>query len=97
MNLFSEAFLEKRIGQIRKDLLEKDIDYALTKHKYETLADQVDPILFGDTDLEITGGDRMNLNEFYELIELKSFLENLALYRQGYMDCIKVLKSLGVL
>lgn len=97
MDLFSEVFLEKRVGQITKELLETNIDYALTKRKYETLADIVDPILFGDTDLEITGGDRMNLNEFFELIELKSFLENLALYRQGYLDCVRVFKELGAI
>lgn len=97
MNLFLDGYLNNRIGQISKDLLEKNADYARAEAIRERLWEKVKPVLYENTNIEISSDVRKNILELFDNVELMETIENKELYRRGYMDCINVLKYLGIL
>ena len=97
MNLFLDGYLSQRIDQISKTLLETNGEYARADHKRKVLWENVHPIMSGNTDIAISGGDRLDFSEYFEQLTIMSSIEKHILYRQGYMDCVKALKALGIL
>ena len=97
MNQFIDGCLSQRIDQITKTLLETNGDYARADHQRNILWEKIEPIVSRDTDIMLYDCDRMDFEEYFEQLEIISLIENHALYRQGVVDCVGVLKKLGVL
>jgi len=94
---FLNGCLSQRIDQISQSLLKTNGEYAQADHKRKILYQNVHCLISGDTDLEITGGDRMDIKEYIEQVAIMASIEKHALYRQGYMDCVKVLNLMCIL
>ena len=97
MNLFLEGFLDHRIEQIAKQLPDANAEYALANHECQELWEYIKPIIYGDTDLEISIGDRMNFADYFEQYAVIASIEKRFFYKQGYMDCVRVFKEIGAL
>jgi len=96
MNQFLDGCISQRIDQISQNLLQTNGEYARADHKRKNLYRNMHDIMSGDTDLEITGGDRMDFSEYFEQLAIMASIEKRSYYRQGYMDCVKVLQNLGI-
>lgn len=97
MSLYVTDFLDGRIEEIVRTLRKTDSEYALAVEKRKALYDDIDPILHHERDITISAGDCLNLLEFIELeFTITAHLQQ-ALYRQGYLDCVKLLTMLGLL
>lgn len=97
MNLDHSGFLEKRIVELQQHLLATDGEYAAATARCAALRENIDPIIHQTQSLVISPGDCMDLIEFYQLQSVCQDKLQKHLYRQGYLDCVKVLKDLGIL
>ena len=97
MNLFVSDFVENRIRKALENLLETDCEYALAAEKSEKLFRNIEPIIFRTENITISGGDCMDFKEFLEHQSTQFTIVKRELYKQGYLDCVKLLDGLGVL
>ena len=92
-----EMFLNNRMDEIFTGLLQTNAEYALTYRRYEHLCELTDPVVCQRKDIEISGEE---CDSFMERAEQRNVLESICqreCYKQGYLDCITLLKMLGAL
>ena len=92
-----EMFLNSRMDFIFADLLQTNAEYALTYRRYEHLCELTDPVVCQRKDIEISGEE---CETFLERAEQRNVLESICQRecdKQGYLDCITLLKMLGIL
>ena len=92
-----EDFINSRMDFIFADLLQNNVEYALTYRRYGHLCEFTDPVVCQRKDIEISGEE---CDSFIEHAEQRNVLESICqreCYKQGYRDCITLLKMLGAL
>ena len=92
--LFYEM-LDNRLNDIISGLAKNNAEYAVAVHKNDWLSEQIEDIINGHTDMQISGGDRAALLDFVESFMKRSGLETTYAYRQGYADCIQLLQVMS--
>lgn len=90
-------FLDSRMEEITQRLLKQYGEYALAVERSKALYENIEPIAMYEKDITISAGDCMDLNELLELEAVQHALLRKTLYKQGYLDCIKLLRRLGLL
>ncbi len=88
-------FLESRIKDIARSLRKNDAAYALAAERTALLYEQIDDILQSEQDLFISTGDCLNFREYGELMRQSDAILRRELYRQGYLDGIRLLCRAG--
>ena len=90
-------FLHSRIESIMTDLRKNHAGYAVAWTKRRELYDLIDPILRAEGSLTIAHGDCQNLRDYREQDFITLAVMQEELYRQGYLDCVELLRTMGVL
>ena len=91
------AFMYSRIESILTDLRKNHAGYAVAWTKRREHYDLIDPILRAEGSLTIAHGDCQNLRDDMEQDFITIAVMQEELYRQGYLDCVKLLRTVGVL
>lgn len=97
MHLPVSGYLTARIEEISQEVKENNGEYAKALAKAKELLENIHPIIHSTKDISITAGDCLDFQEFLENEFTSSAIIHQELYKQGYLDCVKVLKMLGVL
>ena len=90
-------FVQERIEAVNSELHRAHAEYALASEACKHLLDTIDPILNAKTELRISAGDCFAFRTYLEHDMTRNAILEEALYRQGYTDCIRLLKALGML
>ena len=96
MSLYVSDFLDSRIDDIIKNLRETNGEYAIAVEKCKGLHENIDPIVYREEDITISGGDCMDFKGLFEHEFNMTAIMQQELYKQGYVDCIKLLKMLEI-
>ena len=91
------TFVYSRIESIMNDLRKNHAGYAVAWTKRRELYDLIDPILRSEGSLTIAHGDCQNLRDDMEQDFITIAVMQEDLYRQGYLDCVELLRTMGVL
>jgi len=95
--IFSE-FIVGRIDEIASDLRKTNAEYALAIDKSSRYYESLEPIIMSTTEeYTISHGDCLNFKEFLDEELASAAIMQQELYRRGYLDCVKLLRMLGVL
>ena len=97
MSLYVFDFLDGRIEEIAQNLLKTNSEYALAVEKSKDLMENIDPIIHREREITISAGDCLDVQEFLEHEFTSTAIMQQELYKQGYIDCVKLLKMLGAL
>lgn len=90
-------FIQERIEEIVGKLHRTHAEYALANAACRHLLDTIEPIILSQTDLQISAGDCFALRSYFDNELTQNAILEEALYRQGYLDCIRLLSELGAL
>lgn len=97
MSLYVSDYLDSRIEEIAQDLRKTNSEYALAMKKCKELIKQIDPMLHSEGGIALTAGDCLNFQEFLKHEFTSTAIMQQELYKQGYLDCVELLKMLGIL
>ena len=97
MEPYVSDFLNSRIEEIIQNLKQTNGEYALAVEQNKNLMESIDPIISRDRDIAISAGDCMNFRDFLNEEFTQTAILQKELYRQGYLDCVKLLKTLQIL
>ncbi len=97
MQSYISEFLESRIEEIAQDLRKNNGRYSLAVEKSKSLFDSIDPIMQSESEIILSAGDCLNFRELFDQEFEAAAIMQTELYRQGYLDCVKLLIMLGVL
>ena len=90
-------FIHQRLDAITESLRQNNAEYALASERQKLLYGQLlDPILRGEGPLTLSSGDRAALRDYLEQEFVTNAVAEEVLYRQGFLDCIRLLRHLGV-
>ncbi|MBQ8390371.1 MAG: hypothetical protein IJX52_05270 [Oscillibacter sp.] len=90
-------FIHQRLDAIMEDLRANNAEYALASERQKLLYGQLlDPVLRGEGPLTLSPGDRAALRDYLEQEFVTNAVAEEVLYRQGFLDCIRLLRHLGV-
>ena len=93
-----QQFMMSRIDDKIRELCEVNGEYALAREKAKELIDCIDRIILNEKEeLFLSRGDCLNFKEFMDSQFTEEAICQEELYKQGYLDCIALLKQLGVL
>ena len=90
-------FIESRIEEISQALRKGNGRYALAAESSKLLYDSLEPIVQNEGDISISAGDCLIFREYFEQEFEATAIMQKELYRQGYLDCVKLLVTLGLL
>ncbi len=90
-------FISDRIGEISDKVLETNSEYALSREQSNAIYERLEPILNSETDLTINQGECSDFNTLLDNNVFSEAIMEQELYKQGYLDCVYLLKGLGVL
>ena len=90
-------FVQERIEAVNDELHRAHAEYALASEACKHLLGTIDPIICSKSDLKISAGDCFAFRTYLEHDMTRNAILEEALYRQGCLDCIRLLKALGVL
>ena len=97
MSEYLANFLEIRFDEITSELKRTNGEYAkaytLRQERYE----KIDPLFNTDTDILLAECDRHDFQEYFESNFLVTAIEQQTFYTRGCLDCVKFLKSLGII
>ena len=79
------AFTTQRIEDTIAGLRKSNSEYRLAEERHKELYEHIHPMIYRDRDITLAHFDRMDFQEF------------LALYKQGWLDCVTILKKIGAL
>lgn len=97
MNLPVSEFVNTRIEDILQNLRKSNCEYAFAVERSDLLMENIDSILHRGKDITISPNDCMDICEYLEQEYTASVITQQELYKQGYLDCIKLLTTLGIL
>ncbi len=97
MSMFISEYFDLRIEEIAQDLKKANSEYALAAEKSKELMENIDPILRCDKDIIISAGDCLDFQEYLGHEFACAAVLQQELYKQGYLDCVRLLKTLGVI
>lgn len=97
MNSYVSDFLDSRIEDIIQNLKKNNSEYAIADERSRALYYNIEPILNRDKDITISACDRMDFCEFLEQDLIMTSIIQKELYKQGYIDCVRLLSMLKVI
>ena len=86
-----------RIEEITDELRKTNSRYYKAFIKRKELCEIVSKVAGNKEDMTLTAADSQSLSRFFEHEFTIGAIEDIAFYKQGYMDCISILKELGVI
>ncbi len=90
-------FVLRRIEDIEGTLFKKDAEYAKAVHSSQRHLEKVEEALLHSKEAEDGKGAKHEFDEYWNSeFEQRALLME-AVYRQGYLDCVALLKTLGIL
>ena len=93
-----QQFMIARIEDKFRELYKVNGEYALARNKARELIGCIDKIVLNEKEeLVISRGDCVNFKEYMESQFTEEAICQEELYRQGYLDCVALLKQLGIL
>ena len=87
MSLYVSDFLDGRIEEIVQNLRKTNSEYAFAAEKNRILYDKIDGVI----------NECAYLKEFLDHEFTKTALTQQKLYEQGYLDCVKLMRMLGLI
>ena len=87
MSLYVSDFLDGRIEDIVQNLRKTNSEYAFAVEKSRILYNKIDSVINNCEDLK----------DFLDSEFTKAALTQQELYKRGYLDCIKLLRMLGLI
>jgi len=90
-------YLTERVEDIVANLRKTDGVYSRACSKRRELVERIDPLIMGGEDILLAERERQDFQKLFEEGFTMQAIEQQELYRQGYLDCVCLLKSLGVL
>jgi len=90
-------FIEDRIKAIASTLRKTNGEYAQAVKIRKELHEKIDPIITSEKQLTLDKCDFADFQEFLQQEYIIAAIEQSAFYKQGYLDCVDLLKRLGVL
>lgn len=97
MSLKVKEFLFDRIDEIMQELKNTNGEYAVASDRGKELFGSILPIIQPEKDIAISGGDCVNINEYLDQEFTREAVSQMELYKQGYLDCVKLLSILEVI
>ncbi|MDP4119668.1 MAG: hypothetical protein Q8876_01240 [Bacillota bacterium] len=97
MNQYFTEFLNYRIDNIMNNLKNVNSEYAISYEKSGELLKDIDPIIMRNKDITISAENCANFREYLDEEVTQNAIIQQELYKNGYIDCVKLLKMLGVL
>jgi len=97
MQKLIDNFIYSRMDEVARSLPERDADFALALEKQKALHNEVREIITSNKGLMITAGECEGLRECLEHEAAVGSILQQAMYRQGYSDCVALLRMLGAL
>lgn len=91
------AWVGNRIEEIGQALCKENGSYALVVENSKILYARIDPIIQTNDEITLSAGDCKDLREYFEQSFEASAIMQQELYRQGCLDCVKLLLMLGLL
>ena len=96
-DLFS-SFISQRIDFLLKELIAANGEYSHAVSELQDISQSLSDILNTDKEfLEISSGDLDAVAEYMEFSRFCANCERTALYQQGFLDCVALLKKLGAI
>ena len=91
------AFTIQRIEDTIAELRRSNREYRLSEEKHTDLFQRIDPIIHRDGDTVLSARDRTEFREFLDHEFNIMAIQQEALYKQGWLDCVTILKKIGAL
>ncbi len=90
-------YLNSKIEETVANLRKNNSEYALAAEKEKILLENINPILCRDRGVTISAGDCADMRDCLEQEFVQTAIMQQGLYKQGYLDCVKLLRTLGVI
>ncbi|MPM54046.1 hypothetical protein SDC9_100819 [bioreactor metagenome] len=91
-------FLSGRMDEIISSLKENNTEFALSAERSSQLLDDINWLMSNtERTIALSPEDCMNVHEFFEQELTQEGIMQQELYKQGYLDCIKLLRMLKVI
>ena len=91
------GFTEDRIEAIAGTFRKTNGEYAQAVKMREELYEKIDPIITSEKQLTLNQCDFADFKDFLQQEFIIAAIEQPAFYKQGFLDCVNLLKRLGVL
>ena len=97
MNLCFTDFIDGRLEEVCADLRKTNGEYALGVQMSKELLEKLHPIIMSDKKLALEKEDFLDFQEYLQHEFTIRAIEQRTFYWQGYLDCVNMLKVLGML
>ena len=97
MNLAITDFLSQRVDTVAQNLLQTNGEYALAIENNALLFENISSVIHRGSSITLSPDDCLDFCEYFEGEAAASALLRQELYKQGHLDCVKLLTLLGVL
>lgn len=90
-------YLNSKIEEMVANLRKNNSEHALAVEKEKILLENINPILCRDRGVTISAGDCADMRGCLEQEFVQTAIIQQELYKQGYFDCVKLFRTLGVI
>lgn len=97
MKLHFTDFIDERLEEISADLRKTNGEYALAAQMRKELSEKLDPIIMSESEMTLDECDFLDFQEYMQHEFTITAIEQHAFYKQGYLDCVNLLQSLGMM
>ena len=97
MEYYLEMLLLERMNQVKADLPHTHPEFAYVINQCNDLLEIIDPIINRNQDITVCAEDLKDIRAYIDGLDKQYVILEEVLYRQGFFDCICLLKDLGVL
>lgn len=94
MSQFFSNCVNTRIDEIMENLLKTNSDYALAVEQRKDLYDNFESVFNAGTEITLSAIDFMDLKDLFDCETASASILQKDLYKQGFLDCAKLVKSL---
>ena len=88
---------DSRLEEISDNLRDTNGEYALALDLRSELREKIEPIIMSEKEMTLDECDFMDFQEYIESESTITAIERHAFYNQDRLDCICLLRELGVL
>lgn len=97
MDLHLNEIINRRMEELEQNLLKTNGVYAQSAEKNSYLIENVESILKCTHSITLSVGDFMDIAGYIDEENTQADILQKAAYRQGCIDCVKLLRTMGVL
>lgn len=97
METLIRNFCDDRIDEVLWELPASNAEYAVAEEKRMGLYDALEPVFRAEGDIALSAQECENFRDYLDQDARAAGIANDVLYRQGYLDCVRLLRALGVL